>query len=122
MGCEFRLRNRIAPIPERKCLKRLEFYRSATRGSNLAGRQGVFTAVFRNPNKDRRFQHNWHDVSELAISNFFVDSRLLASVFGFCQRNDTRNDTRPERLPSSSRRKPALAKPHHRGSVNTYAV
>jgi hypothetical protein len=29
------------------------------------GRQGVFTAAFRNPNKDQRFQHNSRDVSEL---------------------------------------------------------
>jgi hypothetical protein len=71
----------------------------------VAGRLGVIARAFRNLNKEGRFQHNWHDVSELALSDSFVGSRLLASVFGFCQCNDTRNDTRPERLPSSSRRK-----------------
>ena len=55
----------------------------------MPGRQGVFTAVFRNPKKDERFQHNSHDVSELAFSDSFVGSRLFASVFGFCQCNDT---------------------------------
>ena len=34
----------------------------------------------------------------------FVGCRLLASVFRFCQCNDTRNDTSPEHLPRSSRR------------------
>jgi hypothetical protein len=42
-----------------------------------AGRQGVFTAVSRNPNKDGHFQHNSHDVSELAFSGSFVGSACL---------------------------------------------
>lgn len=66
--------------------------------STLAGRQGVFAAVFRNPNEHGRFQHNAHDVSELAFSDSVVDSRPFTSVFGSCQRNDTRNDTRTEPL------------------------
>ena len=76
-----------------------------TRVSKLAGRQGVFTAAFRDPNRDGRFQHNSHDVSELAFLGFFVGSRLFASVFGFCQRNDTRNDTRRDDPPTPSRLK-----------------
>jgi hypothetical protein len=105
LGCELRLPNRRAAISERKCLKLLGFYRSATRVSNLAGRQGVFRPISRNPNKDGRFQDNSHKVSELAFSDSFVGPRLFASVFGFCQCNDTRNDTRRERLRSSSHRK-----------------
>jgi hypothetical protein len=35
---------------------------------------------------------------EITELNAESRSRLFASVFGFCQCNDTRNDTRPERL------------------------
>src|SRR5437870_330278 len=69
----------------------------------MAGRQGVSAAVLENPNEDGRFQHNSYDVSELAFSDSFVGSCLFASVFEFCQRNDTRNDTRTECLRSSKR-------------------
>jgi hypothetical protein len=68
----------------------------------MAGRQGVFRPVSRNPNEERNFQHISLDVSELAFSNSFVASRLSASDFGFCECNDTRNDTRRERSPESS--------------------
>jgi hypothetical protein len=37
--------------------------------------------------------------------------RPFASVFGFCQGNDTRSVTRRNRFPSSSRRKPTSAVP-----------
>ena len=60
----------------------------------LAGRQGVSGLAFRNPNKDRPFQHNSHEASELAFSDSCVSFRPFASVFGFCQRDDTRNVTR----------------------------
>jgi hypothetical protein len=64
----------------------------------LAGRQGVFALAFRNPNKDWSFQHNSHQASELAFSDSFVGFHLFASIFGFCQCNDTRNVTRREGL------------------------
>jgi hypothetical protein len=40
-----------------------------TRGSNLAGSQGVFRPISSNPNKDGRLQGNSHKVSELAFSD-----------------------------------------------------
>ena len=74
--------------------------------NNLAGRQGVSAAGLENPNEYVLSGHNSHDVSELAFSDSRVGSRLFATVFGFCQRNDARNVTRTGPLPSSTRRKP----------------
>jgi hypothetical protein len=65
-----------------KCLWILTLRVLPTRGANLAGRQGVFAAAFRNPSKDRHFLHNSHDVSELAFFTFF---RRLPFV-SFCFR------------------------------------
>jgi hypothetical protein len=39
--------------------------------------------------------------SDLPALDYFVGFRPFASVFAFCQRNDTRSVTRRERLPSS---------------------
>jgi hypothetical protein len=47
------------------------------------------------------FSINVFQGSDLPPLDDFVGFRLFASVFGFCQRNDTRNVTRRERLPSS---------------------
>jgi hypothetical protein len=52
-------------------------------GFEVAGRQRFLAAVFRKPQQRLGFQHNSHDVSELACSGSFVGSRFLASVFGF---------------------------------------
>jgi hypothetical protein len=65
----------------------------------LAGRQGVSALASRNLNKHGPFQANSHSASDLAFSDSVIGFRPFASVFGFCQRNDTRNDTRRERLP-----------------------
>src|SRR5438128_2712009 len=78
------------------------FCRTATRGSNLAGRQGVSAPVSRNPKKDGPFQPNPYEASDLAFPDSFVGFRLFASVFRFCPRNDTRNVTRREGLPEFS--------------------
>jgi hypothetical protein len=43
------------------------------------------------------------DASYLTFSDSFLAFRLFASVFRFCQHNVTRNDTRCEALPASSR-------------------
>ena len=66
----------------------------------MAGRQGVFAPAFRNPNKNWPFHHNSYDASELAFLDSFVRFRPFASVFVFCQRNDTRDDTRRKGLSS----------------------
>ncbi len=76
----------------------------ANGGSVMAGRQGVLRPALRNLNKRPAFEDNSHGVSELAFSDSFVGSGRLASAFGFCQCEDTRNDTRAERLRSSSHR------------------
>lgn len=62
---------------------------------------GVFEPASQNPNKDGPFQPNSHNASDLAFADSFVRLRLFASVFGFCQRNDTRNVTRRDRLRGS---------------------
>jgi hypothetical protein len=65
-------------------------------GNGLAERVrvGVFQLASRNTNKDGAFSLKPHDRSDLASSDPFVGFRLFASVCEFCQRNDTRNDTR----------------------------
>jgi hypothetical protein len=71
--------------PERKCLKQLVFWGIATRVSQLAGRQGVFTAVFRNPNKDNELRCKPFEPGDLGFSDFsfaFVRSRLFSDFSG----------------------------------------
>jgi hypothetical protein len=83
----------------------------------LAGRQGVSTAAFENLNKDGPFSLKPHDPNDLAFSDSFVGFRLFASVFEFCQRNDTRNVTHRESLLSFSRRElyaQSLRLPQHK--------
>ena len=63
-------------------------------GFELGWEAGSLCPGFRNLNKDGPFQHNSHEASDLAFSDSFVGFRLFASVFRFCQRNDTRNVTR----------------------------
>jgi hypothetical protein len=70
------------------------------KGLSLAGRQGVFARAFKNLNEDRPFQRNSHEAKDLPFSEFFVGFRPVAPIFGFFQRNDTRNVTRREQLPS----------------------
>ena len=65
----------------------------------LAGRQGVSSRASRNLNKDGLFSLKPHDTSDLAFSDSFVGFRPFASVFGFGERNDTRNVTRHEGPP-----------------------
>jgi hypothetical protein len=102
---------RTAGIRAWKCLKRLPFYRSATRVSNLAGRQGFSRPVSRNTNKDGLFSRKRRGTSNLGSSSSFVGFRLFASVFVLCQLNDTRNDTRRNRLGGSLRRSPRRTLP-----------
>jgi hypothetical protein len=61
----------------------------AARGEVWLGGRESLPLVSENPNKDERFQQNSHGVSKLASSDSFVSSRLFASVFSFCQCNDT---------------------------------
>jgi len=77
----------------------------------LAGRQGVSADALENPNKDSELRRKPLDRSELGFSDFSLRFRPFAPVFGFFQCNDTRNVTRRERLPSSSRRKLTLINP-----------
>jgi hypothetical protein len=60
----------------------------------------------RNPNEYRLFQWNSRNASDLAFSNSFVGFRLFATFVVFCQRNDTRNDTRTRVPPKGSRSNP----------------
>jgi hypothetical protein len=71
----------------------------------MAERVGFFERDSRNPNEDGLLQLNSHRASNLAFADSFVRFRSFARVFGFCRRNDTRNDTRRERLrgPSGQR-------------------
>jgi hypothetical protein len=75
------------------------------RRKRLAERVGVFEAVSENLNEYGLFRHNARGINDLASSSIFLRLRLFASVFRFSQRNDTRNDTRRERLPRSPRRR-----------------
>ena len=61
---------------------------------SMAERVGFFARDSQNPNEDGLFSLNSQKVSDLASSDFFVCFRPLASIFRFCQRNDTRNVTR----------------------------
>src|ERR1035437_9577560 len=87
----------------------------------LAGRQGVSSRAVRNLNKDGLFSLKSHDTSDLAFSDSFVGFRPFAPVCGFFQRNETRNDTRCERLASSSHRKTYSCKSRHRTTLNPAA-
>lgn len=60
----------------------------------VAEKEGVFQPISRNRNEYGLFSHNSCEASDLAFADFFVRLRLFAWVFGFCQRHDTRNDTR----------------------------
>jgi hypothetical protein len=59
---------------------------------------GILFAYFKKPNKHGLFSRKPRRASNLAFSSSFVGVRLFTSVFVFCQRNDTRNDTRRETL------------------------
>jgi hypothetical protein len=74
------------------------FYRIATRVSNVAGRQGVFAAASGNLNKDNGLRRKPRDRNDLAFSDFDFGFRPFPLSFGFFLCNDTRNDTRRERL------------------------
>ena len=87
-------------LAETKCLRCLKLCEMPTRGSNLAGRQGVFPAVFRKPNKNGTFSLKPHEAIDLALSDSFVAFRQFAAVFRFFKSNDTHNDTRRETLRS----------------------
>ena len=95
-------------LAETKCLRILILRVRPTRGSNLAGRQGFFAAVFRKHQQDNELPRITLDRNDLAFSDFSVGLRPFAPVFGFLRCNDTRNVTRRERLPSVSRRNAAL--------------
>jgi hypothetical protein len=73
-----------------------------TRGSDLAGRQGVSWSISRNTNKDGPFSRKPRHASNFASSSSFVGFRRFASVFGFCQRNDTRHEGLPGLSPRRS--------------------
>jgi hypothetical protein len=84
----------------------------------LAGRQGVSAAALGNPNRDNELRRKPLDRSDLAFSDSFVGFHLFASIFWFCQRNDTRNVTHRESLLSFSRRElyaQSLRLPQHKG-------
>jgi hypothetical protein len=49
-------------------------------------------------NEDQPFSFKAHASSDFASWHLFVGFRLFAFVFGFCQRDDTRNVTRREGL------------------------
>jgi hypothetical protein len=68
--------------------------------NRLAGRQGVFPPGSRNINRHRLSRRNPHQANKLAFADSFIRFRPFTSVCCRCQCNDTRNDTRHERLPA----------------------
>src|SRR3972149_4121958 len=85
---------RFWPGKGQKTLRNLKIRR------RFGGEGGSLYARFKKLNKDGLFSLKPHDTSDLAFSDSFVRFRPFASVCGFCQRNDTRNVTRREHLPS----------------------
>src|SRR5262245_11966898 len=71
-------------------------------GDELGWEAGILLAYFKKPNKDGPFSRKPRGTSNLASSSSFVGFRLLASICVLCPRNDTRHDTRRERLPEFS--------------------
>jgi hypothetical protein len=69
----------------------------------VTGRQGFFSPISRNPNKDGRFSRKPRGTSDLAFSYSFVGFRLFAPIVVLCQCNDTHNDTRRGRPTEPSR-------------------
>ena len=78
---------------------------SAVRGPVDCSHGRITDRTLRNPNKDGRFSRKSRPTRNFAFSDSFVRFRPFASVLGFCQRNDTHNDTRHEGLPGLSPRK-----------------
>ena len=93
-------RGRCAEMPEKIAVSSL-----SDRVRELAGRQGVSAVAARNPKKHGGFGLiNVSDARQLRSSDSFHGFRPFAAIFRFCWRDVTRNVTRRERLPSSSRR------------------
>ena len=111
MGCEFRLRNRSAASSRAEVLETIDVLSECGSRIELGWEAGSLYARFKKLNKDGLFSLKPHDTSDLAFSDSFIRFHPFASVFGFCQCNDTRNVTRFDRLPGSPRRKPPC-EPH----------
>ena len=83
MGCEEDGLVQKGTAARFKRLKMLELKQFAAQGSNLAGRQGFFWRISRDPNKDGRFSRKPRRASNFAFSDFFVGFRPVSSFFGF---------------------------------------
>ena len=70
----------------------------------MAERVGFFRPTSQNANEDGPLSLKPHDRSDLSSSDPLVGFCLFASACESCQRDDTQNDTRRERLPESSPR------------------
>jgi hypothetical protein len=88
-------------------------------GIDLGWEAGILFANVKKDQQRRPFSHKPRGASSLAFSSVSVDLRLFTSVFVRCQRNDTRNDTRRNRLGGSLRKRPpkALRFPSSAGSA-----
>jgi len=64
MGCEAEIPVESVAVAGWKYLKILVFCRFLKAFEELAGRQGVSAAAFRNPNEDWPFQRNSYEASE----------------------------------------------------------
>jgi hypothetical protein len=84
-------------------------YKERQARQELAERVGVFQPVSRDPNRDGHFQYNSREANNLAFADSVIRFRPFASVCEFSQRNDTRNDTRRERLPKFLLKEPRSA-------------
>ena len=70
---------------------RSENIRNSAR-NEVAGRQGVTAAAFRDLQKQAYFQANSHLASQLRPQHRCQRFRRFAPVFGFCRRNGTRRE------------------------------
>ncbi len=80
-----------------KCPFAIERVRRAKRSEA----RGFFSPISRNANKDWPISRKPRDTNNLAFSSCCVGFRPFASIFVLCQHNDTRNDTRRNRLGES---------------------
>ncbi len=99
---------RGTPVAERKAFSAYASKRDRTQtdakkreqtqrlSARVRSRVGVFKPVSRNPNNYWPFSLKPHVSSNLGFADSVVGSHPFASVCGFCNRNDTRNDTRRE--------------------------
>jgi hypothetical protein len=94
MGCEPFVSVQEGKVSKAEALENIGVAAARDPGFELGWEAGILSAGMRNSNKDGPLRGDPHQANNLAFSDSFVGFRLFAPVFGFCQRSDTRNDTR----------------------------